>query len=303
MRPWPLSMRQTFSILSMVGKCDAGVLWAESPSPIQLAAQAGQISILPLYTTDMATYVIGDYDDDLLASSALEFAGLMPAANAICPEIILPTSGEIADQCMEDIAMARQDFEKHDCEAWIPRAQEAALQATRALDLDVNNARALLCRGEAFHYLDMQKEALADLKFARDLRTSGDEKHLDQLLKDVRELVEAPACRITPLQFFEGYANGLPVNPSDTHSDSILDRIQVFWAADPCDGVCRVVWYHNDAQLCWHNYGSPEIPHNPKPGYEGSSWSPDSGLLLPGKYTVEVICGANVVGSITENVP
>jgi hypothetical protein len=271
-------------------------------------ASNGQIAILPLYSTNPDVYLFAATKPITVPAynwvfGCSNFTCFSHFADNICTEILQPSADELAAQCMEDISLTRPDFEKHDCAAWIPRAQEAALQATRALDLDVNNAQALLCRGEAFHYLDMQKEALADLKLARDLRTSGDEKRLDQLLKEVREIVEAPTCSITPLQFFEGYQDGKPLNPSDIYSDSGSNQIRVFWQTDPCDATCRVVWYRNNAQLCWHPYGSPDIPHNPKPGYEGSSWSPDSGLLLPGKYTVEVIYGVNVVGSITGNVP
>ena len=98
----------------------------------------------------------------------------------------------------------------------------------KALSIDGSNSLAYYCRGLANYYLDRLPQALSDLEQAQELGDSGYEEELEALVPEIREMVEAPACTIGPMQFFEGWDNGEPINPSDEHSGNDLYTIQVY---------------------------------------------------------------------------
>jgi hypothetical protein len=112
----------------------------------------------------------------------------------------------------------------------------------------------------------------------------------------IRELVKAPACKIGPVQFIEGWQNGKPINPSAEYSGKDPYKIQVYWELKEtsCSTPCQVVWFNNNVMICSHPYGSLEIPHEDN---EGSMYyNDDNNPLEPGAWRVEVRCGSEVVG-------
>lgn len=264
----------------------------------------GQVEMFPLYSTYMDPFLLSAHEMQWQIVDSFiyfMFPGYQPASEISCPSIPQPSAEELAEQCMEVVMEAKEAAEKHDCETWVPKAEDALRLATEALSIDRNNAKAFYCRGLAHYYLERQSQSLSDLERAQELGGSGYESQLEMWIPYVRELVEAPACTISPLQFFEGWQNGKPLNPSAEYSGKDPYTIQVYWELKgSCDTVCRVVWKKDDIMICSHDYGG----ENPHERYEGSLYSnDDSSPLAGGVWSVEVYCGNTLVGQAEAVIP
>jgi oligopeptide transport system substrate-binding protein len=280
--------------------------WAKTPDGLSYLSDINQIEVFPLYMTYTDPYLLSpavysyDADENILTWYDYYFTGFKPATEISCPPVPQPSANELTEQCMETVMQAKQAFEKHDCDTWVPLSEDALLLATEALSIEGKNAKALCCSGLANYYLARLPQALSDLEKAQELGDSGCEEDLNALVPGIREMVEAPACTISPMQFFEGWGeNGEPINPSDEHSGNDLSTIEVFWELkEPCDTVCQVIWKNNHRKVCWHDYYPHELY-----GYEGSMFSSDDNGPMNGHWRIEYWCAGELAGAIETVIP
>ena len=279
---------------------DPGALYLIGPGGVHGLAQAAW---LPLACEFTDSYLVTPARQELVGQWGGPLFNARPALSWRATPPPAPSASELTQQCINAIGEAKQPFEEHDCETSVPKAEDAVLKATEALSMDDTDARAYYCRGEANYYLGRMPEALEDLGKAQELGGAGYGSELATRLRDVRAIVEAPACPITPVQFIEGWEGGEPVDRSPNYTARDPTKIQVYWEQlESCDTVCRVLWKtEKDGLVCWHPYGSADSPHKQK---EGSQYyNDDGGPLASGTWSVEVWCGDTKVGEARATIP
>jgi dienelactone hydrolase len=196
----------------------------------------------------------------------------------------------------------KEHYKEHDCEHWIPGAEQAIRECATAIKLNSDSAGAYFCRALGNTYLEEPAKAIDDLERALELGLTGKEKSdAEELLKGLKEKVAAPACSIGPLFFTEGWTeSGSPLNPSETCSEDITNEIRATWELyGSCDQWMTVEWYYNGRLTCFYSYK----PEGDGP-WEGTVYYTDDGKdLLPGTWTASVSVGVKEIGSASCDIP
>jgi len=224
------------------------------------------------------------------------------------------TSAFASPRCLEALAedhlakgnahleQVKDDYTEHDCEHWIPGAEQAIRECTTAIKLNPDSAGAYFCRALGNTYLEEPVKAIDDLERALKLGLTGKEKSdAQELLKGLKEGVAAPACSIGPLFFTEGWTeSGSPLNLSETCSEDITNEIRATWELyGSCDQWMTVEWYYNGRLTCFYSYK----PEEDGP-WEGTVYYTDDGKdLFPGTWEARVFVGVKEIGSASCDIP
>ena len=202
----------------------------------------------------------------------------------------------------EHLERAQEHYQDHDCEHWIPEAEQAIAECTAALQLDPEDAKAYFCRALGYTHLEEPAKAIGDLERALELGLMDKQKDdAEEMLAGLKEGVAAPACSIGPILFMDGWTgSGGPLNPSETCSPDITDEIQVAWELyGSCDQRFVVKWGYNGRLTCFHPYEPWEHEQ-----WEGSMYHTEGEENLPGgTWTVSVSVGGQEIGSASCDIP
>jgi tetratricopeptide (TPR) repeat protein len=200
------------------------------------------------------------------------------------------------------LEQAKEYFQEHDCEHWIPEAREAIRRCATALELNPNHAEAYFCRARGYIFVEEPVKAINDLERALEIGLRDEqETEARERLTELRESVAAPVCSIGPILFTEGWtASGDPINPSETCSDGITDEIRTIWElSGTCDQRFTVKWFYNGKLTCFHYYEPEEHEL-----LEGSMYHMEGGQDLPGGvWTISVYVGGKEIGSASCEIP